>query len=564
MLDDFAIRSRKNLAQVGLTQAPISEPPLLPSPNWILRVLLRQSYTILATTAFAATLALLYLLLMPPSFTARGSLIFEPKALNLVSNPTEQKNLNLDQYTIAIDTQIELLGSRSVATKVIGRLQLNERYKSESPSWLGRLRTWLMSTFGVGRVDRLEGGAIAPATYKRFFANLNVDRRDLSSIIDVDFSDPNPSLAANVSNAIIDAFLQEQRKIKVDAVSNSRRWLVSRVEQLRQEIIDLKRRRGPSGRPTLGLTEAELTAKTSMSVYESFLKRLTELQAQEISQKPDARIVSVATPPTAPSKPEKALTMALSLVTGLGIGVLLAFWRNMRDPILYTKEDVEARINAPILAELPFVGPEGVRVIATKVLDATVTNGRSFVNVISLPRGEDSTALSVARFVASSGLKTLLVEWNPQNSVFRRSAHTSPTLCDVANGSATLSEVLIDDDQTDLTMCAAVEAQMEKSAHCSVLPLAQMADLTRSMQEKFELVIFATSPLNEPLLNARLLTRFANFTVVLLELGKTTSVDLQTVAEQIESSNAQFLGLVLTRLRRADRRQIHPRIYGVR
>jgi uncharacterized protein involved in exopolysaccharide biosynthesis len=62
-------------------------------------------------------------------------------------------------------------------------------------------------------------------------------------------------------------------------------------------------------------------------MYESFLQAFTTSANQRPS--PDARVITQATSPLGPSGPRKKLILAFGAVTGIMLGLGLAFLRNM-------------------------------------------------------------------------------------------------------------------------------------------------------------------------------------------------------------------------------------------
>ncbi len=72
------------------------------------------------------------------------------------------------------------------------------------------------------------------------------------------------------------------------------------------------------------LRALESNAESTRTMYEAFVTRLRETQDQDVIQNPDARVISHAAVPTAPSSPKRMLILALSVPAGLLLGLLVA------------------------------------------------------------------------------------------------------------------------------------------------------------------------------------------------------------------------------------------------
>ena len=95
---------------------------------------------------------------------------------------------------------------------------------------------------------------------------------------------------------------------------------------------------------------------SNKSLLESFMQRQSEtgvsarLQGRGTS---NIRIIDPATVPRSASSPNLQLNLVLSAITGLLLGVGLAFFQEYLDNTLNTPEDVERRIGVPSLALIP-------------------------------------------------------------------------------------------------------------------------------------------------------------------------------------------------------------------
>ena len=75
----------------------------------------------------------------------------------------------------------------------------------------------------------------------------------------------------------------------------------------------------------VGLTGLERAAEASQGIYETYLTRYKQLLAAEGTEKPNARILTPAVAPLHPRSPNLKLNLVLSIVIGLGLGVIAAY-----------------------------------------------------------------------------------------------------------------------------------------------------------------------------------------------------------------------------------------------
>ncbi|PJN94274.1 ATPase, partial [Amaricoccus sp. HAR-UPW-R2A-40] len=165
----------------------------------------------------------------------------------------------------------------------------------------------------------------------------------------ISFRSRNPQLAADVANATADSFVREQIETKAAQARQGGEWLEQRMSEMRgkmntatqiaQEFRSrhdysvkppgarlvngqiLRDDEAAASQPTL--EELEVTADTYRQLYESFLRAFTDNLSQQSYPVADARVITAATRPLAPSHPRKKLVLAFGLVAGLVVGVIL-------------------------------------------------------------------------------------------------------------------------------------------------------------------------------------------------------------------------------------------------
>lgn len=202
----------------------------------------RQYLVIIFTTALATAASLVYMRLVPPTYTAQVQVLFEnPKAQFL------QKQSLLSEPIVditEIETQLQIIKSQATAVAVINQLTLGDHpdFKESRPlqSWLlGWLRRWRSNPSEVARSatpDQPSEAAIAS-----FLDRLSAGRVGYSRVIEVNFTSSDPALAAQIANAIAKAYINDQLAAKFEASRTATSWLQDRLRTLGEEALTAER-----------------------------------------------------------------------------------------------------------------------------------------------------------------------------------------------------------------------------------------------------------------------------------------------------------------------------------
>ena len=156
-----------------------------------------------------------------------------------------------------------------------------------------------------------------------------------------------------------DIRLQIDREIArvTSGIRNEYEAAQSRERSLERSLADLKAQSAKADQASVRLRELEREAQASRILLEQALLRFRETSEQEGLQRPDARILSPASPPLKPSEPKTALMLLVglvgSLVAGLGVAAIAeSLGRGYR-----TKREVESSLSIPVIGMVPLIDP---------------------------------------------------------------------------------------------------------------------------------------------------------------------------------------------------------------
>lgn len=208
-------------------------------------VFLRRQYlVIIVTTVLAGAASLLYLRLVPPTYTAQVQILLgTPRAQFL----QQQSLLSEPLIDVAqIETQLQIIKSQATAVAVINQLKLADRpdFKaSVSPlsSVLRRLRMWGSNSTSQDDVQSATPNQPSEAAVAAFLDRLSASRVSYSHVIEVTFSSSDPVQSAEITNAVANAYISDQISAKFEATRTATSWLQERLRKLGDEALTAER-----------------------------------------------------------------------------------------------------------------------------------------------------------------------------------------------------------------------------------------------------------------------------------------------------------------------------------
>jgi chain length determinant protein EpsF len=154
-------------------------------------------------------------LLLPKQYVASTSIVVDQRSVDPVTGMTLPVRL-LPGY---IATQVDIISSRNVAHKVGEKLKLREDAKIqedfEKAGSIGNIEDWIADSL----LKKLE---IKPSRE--------------SSVMQVDFTFPDPQIAANIVNAFADAYIQTGMELQAQPAKLSADWFDSQMATLRNNL----------------------------------------------------------------------------------------------------------------------------------------------------------------------------------------------------------------------------------------------------------------------------------------------------------------------------------------
>ncbi|WP_213769882.1 polysaccharide biosynthesis tyrosine autokinase [Bradyrhizobium sp. dw_78] len=196
----------------------------------------RQFPIFVFITSCCLALGLVYLLTTPPTFTSHAMLLIDSSKLRVLQ-PQDAPVSDIPIDTAQVETQVEILKSENIGLSVVKDLKLTEdrEFIGSGSGLLGWI-TGLFSSPKVQSETKLDRAALAA-----FLAKRSVTRVARTYVLDIGFTSFNPARAAEIANAVADAYIVDQLQSKYQATRRASAWLQDRIKELRQQASDADR-----------------------------------------------------------------------------------------------------------------------------------------------------------------------------------------------------------------------------------------------------------------------------------------------------------------------------------
>lgn len=172
----------------------------------------RQRWIVVGTTLLVMLIAGVISFLTRPTYegVARIAIYRENQGLLTVKQDNSTSSEDSD-YTVTLDTQAELIESDELANEVIRTLKLDSTPESGREAH--------------DRPDR---------SVERFHDNLRVLKVPHTRLLEIRFYDSNPRRAAEVANALANAYVEHTFRVRYDATMQASKRLANELVELQE------------------------------------------------------------------------------------------------------------------------------------------------------------------------------------------------------------------------------------------------------------------------------------------------------------------------------------------
>ncbi|MDH3690444.1 MAG: polysaccharide biosynthesis tyrosine autokinase [Gammaproteobacteria bacterium] len=331
------------------------------------------------------------------------------------------------------------------------------------------------------------------------------------------------------------------------------------------------------------LAKLERQVVTNRQLYDLFLTRLNETDLSTDDKLSNVHILDAAQVPAAPHKPDEMRIVTIWSLVGLILGLLIAYLREHLDNTFGSDEQVEEKLDRPVLGVLPLLTKhdrkisgrktavrlgqadqlvperyfidygqssfaESVNHIRTGILYANIDDPPKIILISSSVQGEGKTTLATNLSLSLSQLApTLLVDADLRKRRVGEIVDTDklPGLVEFVADAVSLKDCLVQDrDSKDLYI---LRSGAVPPNPLELLSSKKLQNAFIRLKEKFEYVVVDTAPVL-PVSDAIVLGHIVDAMIMVLHADRTTHTMARDALRRFNAANVEPLGVVLSQL----------------
>lgn len=338
--------------------------------------------------------------------------------------------------------------------------------------------------------------------------------------------------------------------------------LTARINAIKAEILDLQDR-------STDYQTLKRDVETNRQLYDGLLQRMKEVGVVAGIGTNNISVVDPAEVPRHRFKPSLKTNLAIALALGLFGGIALAFLLEALDDTVKSTDELERRLDAPILGLIPWAsGPrdgsgddlglivhadpksamaEAYRSLRTALMFATSEGVPRLIHFASASpnEGKTTSACGIAITFAQTGSKVLLIDCDLRNPSLHKvfGLPNAQGLTNYLIGDADPASVAV---ATQVVRLFALPSGPLPPNPVELLAGVRMKELLDLARERFDIVVLDGPPVLG-LADAVILANVAQATVLVVESGGTRVGALEGAAKRLRSAQARILGAVLVK-----------------
>ncbi|WP_373851945.1 Wzz/FepE/Etk N-terminal domain-containing protein [Bradyrhizobium sp.] len=284
----------------------------------------RRLLTIFLVCCAALGVAVLYLIMAVPTFTAKAQLIVDSKA-----TPGD-----VAAVATIVESQIGIIRSESIASAVIEKLGL-----AADPEFAGGQGSSVLSVSRLLGWNRPEGkGSAMRYAVESFGQRLTAKRVGPTYLVELTFSCKDPDRAAQILNAVAEKYITHQ--MDQGGSLQDETWVRDRLNTLSTQALaaqkaleDFSRNKKDAPDSAASMDRLAAAAESTKSAYDNFRHMLRRLEATRQQSSPvfAASLITQALPPLRAASPKPKMVLGIALLGGLLLGLAFAVLQDLMD-----------------------------------------------------------------------------------------------------------------------------------------------------------------------------------------------------------------------------------------
>jgi succinoglycan biosynthesis transport protein ExoP len=384
------------------------------------------------------------------------------------------------------------------------------------------------------------------------------------------------------------SLIDKERNQVVDRLRRDYASSVTRESLLTQAVSRQKTELGEFNKLLVEQNILRGDFETNQKLYERLLEHLKDATVSAGLKSTNIHLVDSALVPSDPVRPKKLLNIALALLSGLILGVSLAFVQESFDHSIKGPEEVEALLSVPALAVIPAkrtLGRQQVQQLGngkTKSKPFARTNGNLVLEVLnhttsaltesfralrtatllSVPirppqtilvtssnagEGKTTTAVNLALAFAQQQGEVLLIDCDLRKPGVARalSLENERGLSNVLAGRDPLESSL--QRFEGLPNLSALTSGPLPPNPAELLSSARMAEILGELQRRFRHIVIDSPPLLM-VTDGTILSTLADGVILVVESGLTPRKAVMRSCRVLQSAGAKILGVALNKV----------------
>ncbi len=199
------------------------------------RALWRAKGWVLAVAIGCGVLTFIGLSMLRPLYTSESRILIQNEESAFTRPAADQgreQGRALDEQ--AVQSQVQVMTSRDLALKVVKDLDLANNPAFQKDAGVGPIRRFINSLGLRGDTEKSEQEKAADA----FAEHLSVFPLAKSSVVAIEYTSGDTSLAAKAANKLADVYIDWQRHAKLEQTRDATAWLRVQIEALRKRVAE--------------------------------------------------------------------------------------------------------------------------------------------------------------------------------------------------------------------------------------------------------------------------------------------------------------------------------------
>ncbi|MCO5091020.1 Wzz/FepE/Etk N-terminal domain-containing protein [Bosea sp. (in: a-proteobacteria)] len=359
----------------------------------------------------------------------------------------------------------------------------------------------------------------------------------------------------------------------------------NREKSLNESMATLIGQKAVSNETMVQLRELDREAEVFKNLYQTFLQRYQDAIQRESLPTTEARVLSPAVLPIAPSAPRTGIVLALAGFLGLAMAGGIGALREFRDRVFRVGAQVRGETGLEFLGTLPAVevkplaaseasaNPRDIQLqssVLRHVLDAPLSSfaevlrsakvevdlatagkreGAKIVGVVSVLPGEGKTTTSknFASLTAFLGERTLLIDADLRNPGLTRAIgrHAGFGLLEVLRGERSLKDAILMEPDSNLAFLPAV-TRKRLTQSSEILTSREMEALLQAAGSEFDYIVVDLPPVG-PVVDVRAAGRLFDGFVFVVEWGKTPRAVVRSALQDDPTLYDKCVGILFNK-----------------